>query len=90
MPVTDTLHPPPRTLPHHKYNVQLSSSGRVQSNIAGLLCRVFFVVFFPVLSMSAHTLTMWNNKAKHELFSHGDFKEMLVYGTVFKPYWLLF
>lgn len=33
MPVTDTVHPPPPTLPHHKYNVPLSSSGRVQSTI---------------------------------------------------------
>lgn len=84
MPVTDTLHPPPCTLPHHKYNVPLSSSGRVQSNIAEF-CRVcFFCFFFPVLSMSAHTLTMWSNKVKCELFSQGDFKEMLVYSTVFQ------
>lgn len=48
MPVTDTLHPPPSSLPHTVfYNVPLSSSGRVQSSIAEL-CRAYFFVFFEV------------------------------------------
>lgn len=65
-----TAPSPTHSLTPRTYNVPLSCSGRVQSNIARL-CRVFFP---PVLSMSGHTLTMWSSKTKRELVSQGDFK----------------
>lgn len=84
MPVTDTVHPPPSSLPTHSVfsNVPSSSAGRVQCSISEL-CRAYFCVFLFLKPTStlAHIVAVWCNEATRELFSQGDFMEGLIYGT---------
>lgn len=85
MPVTDTLHPPPSTLPHTHtvfYNVPLSSSGGVQCSVAELCGAYFFGFLLKCVNMPAHIVTVWRNEATRELFSQGDFMERLIYSIV--------
>lgn len=83
MPVTDTQHPPPCSVPPTHavfYNAPFSSGGRVQCSIAEHY-RAYFLCFLKCVSVPAHIVTLWRNEATRELFSQGDFMERLIYST---------
>lgn len=82
MPVTDTLNPPPSSLPHTQSFIMyrwaaVEECSVVLQNSAGLI----FLCFLKCVSMPAHIVTAWRNEATRELFSQGDFMERLIYST---------
>lgn len=82
MPVTDTLHPPPSSLPHtqpfimYRWAAVEECSVVLQSS-AGLI----FLCFLKCVSVLAHIVTVWRNEATREPFSQWDFMERLIYST---------
>lgn len=82
MPVTDTLHPPPSSLPHTLSFTMycwaaVEECSLVLQSSAGLI----FLCFLKCVSVPAHIVTVWRNEATRELFSQGDFMERLIYSA---------